>query len=180
MSNEFPENLHIDTENDSDLVRTLRAALRAKGEEVTRERRRAETAEKQSRSSTLADILREKGVSPKVAAFVPADVEPTADAIGAWLEEFGDVFGVQKDDGQNQQVSEQTGGNAGGDDESGEPTGGLSAEGAAAFAAAQQTEAGGQSAAVIGLDKVARVMQEVRGLDPQLAMQKLKEEGLVA
>ena len=46
------------------------------------------------RKQSVAELLTAKGVNPKVSALIPADVEPTEAGIGAWLAEFGDVFGV--------------------------------------------------------------------------------------
>jgi hypothetical protein len=38
--------------------------------------------------------LASRGVNPKVAAFVPSDIEASEDAIAAWLDSNADVFGV--------------------------------------------------------------------------------------
>lgn len=45
---------------------------------------------KEARKATVTSALQERGLSPKIAAFVPSDVE--ADGIASWLDEFGDVF----------------------------------------------------------------------------------------
>jgi hypothetical protein len=85
-----------DNENDTELVRTLRNALRtAEKERKDLQKDLAERA-KSDRTRTLADVLREKGVSEKVAKLYPSDAEPTAEAVDAWLSEYGDVFGIEQ------------------------------------------------------------------------------------
>jgi len=49
---------------------------------------------KEQRGATVKSVLEAAGVNPKVAGFVPADIEPTREAIGAWLTEYGDIFGA--------------------------------------------------------------------------------------
>lgn len=46
----------------------------------------------QSRTRTVKDVLEAKGVNPKIAAFIPADVD-APEKIAAWLDEYADVFG---------------------------------------------------------------------------------------
>ena len=50
---------------------------------------------KTQRERIIKDTFAQKGVNAKIAAFVPADLEASEDAISGWLEEYGDVFGVQ-------------------------------------------------------------------------------------
>jgi predicted ribosome quality control (RQC) complex YloA/Tae2 family protein len=47
-----------------------------------------------TRGMTLKEILKGAGVPEKVASLVPGNVEPTADAVGEWLKEYGDIFGA--------------------------------------------------------------------------------------
>jgi len=44
------------------------------------------------RKANLNQILQDNGFSPKVANFMPTDLELTEDAIKSWLDENGDVF----------------------------------------------------------------------------------------
>ena len=78
-------------ESDTDLVKKLRKALKA-------EQRRAKELEsnlgelsKAQRERILKDVFSSKGVNPKVAAFVPADLEASEDAITGWLENNADI-----------------------------------------------------------------------------------------
>lgn len=52
---------------------------------------------------TLESVLKEKGAKPQLAKFMK-DVEPTEEAVSAWLAENGELFGYQpKADGDNGQ-----------------------------------------------------------------------------
>jgi hypothetical protein len=45
------------------------------------------------RESTISQVLNEKGVNPKVAKFIPGDIELSADSISEWLNDNGELFG---------------------------------------------------------------------------------------
>lgn len=57
---------------------------------------RDETAvlRKQVRESNIASVLTSRNVPAKVAKLIPADIEPSTEAIEKWLTDFGDVFSV--------------------------------------------------------------------------------------
>lgn len=100
------ENEDFETE-DSNLVSNLRKQLR----EAKRERDElAETVSKltvETRSTKLADLLKSKELSPKLAKFFPADDEVTPEAVDAWVKENADVFGIStKDDKADEQSAE--------------------------------------------------------------------------
>jgi hypothetical protein len=48
----------------------------------------------QTRQRTVKDVLQAKGINPKIATFIPQDIETSEEAINGWLSEHGDVFGV--------------------------------------------------------------------------------------
>jgi hypothetical protein len=79
--------------SDSQLVKELRKQLKAE----KRKNKELETSygevTKAQKERILKDVLSSKGVSPKIAQFIPADIEASEDAINAWLESNGDVFG---------------------------------------------------------------------------------------
>ena len=89
-------------DNDSNLVKKLRSKideLAARAKELETENQSLKgSARKQSLSSALAA----RGYPAKIAAFIPADLDPTDEAIDEWLSEYGDVFG-----GANQVQQEQ-------------------------------------------------------------------------
>ena len=80
-------------ESDTDLVKKLRKALKAE----QRKNKDLETSygelTKAQKERILKDALASRGVNPKVAAFVPSDIEASEDAIAAWLDNNADVFG---------------------------------------------------------------------------------------
>ena len=47
------------------------------------------------RSRSVKEVLASKGVSDKIAKFIPGDIE-THEQVDAWLTENADVFGFQK------------------------------------------------------------------------------------
>lgn len=80
-------------ESDSDLVKRLRKQLKA-------EQRRNKDLEtsygeltKAQKERILKDVLTSKGVNQKIAQFIPSDIEASEDAINAWLDANGEVFG---------------------------------------------------------------------------------------
>jgi hypothetical protein len=80
-------------ESDTDLVKKLRKALKVE----QRKNKELETSyseiTKAQKERILKDVLASKGVSPKIAQFIPADIEASEDAISTWLDNNGDVFG---------------------------------------------------------------------------------------
>jgi uncharacterized protein YdiU (UPF0061 family) len=48
----------------------------------------------EARKRTVRDVLSDRGLNPKIAAFIPESIDPTNEAITAWVDEYGDVFGV--------------------------------------------------------------------------------------
>ena len=80
---------------DNNAMRQLRRALKA--EQAKNKEFEAKLAELSTanRGRAIQDVLAGKGLTnPKIAKLIPADIDPTAEAVGAWLEEYGDVFGV--------------------------------------------------------------------------------------
>lgn len=79
-------------ESESGLPKKLRAKideLSSKLKELSEENAALKTSQ---RKADLNQILQDNGFSPKVANFMPTDLELNADAIKAWLDENGDVF----------------------------------------------------------------------------------------
>lgn len=84
-----------ESDNDSDLVRTLRSAIKTLKQENKQNAEALSSLRKENRTRTLADVLKDKGVSEKAAKLFPADTEPTAEAVDEWLGEYGDLFGIE-------------------------------------------------------------------------------------
>lgn len=100
MSNKYQDwdDEDDDFEGDVDntnLVRQLRKALKAKEAELKKFESELGDLRSAQRTSTIQSVLSEKGVSPKVAKFIPADIDATPEAIEAWVSENADIFGIQ-------------------------------------------------------------------------------------
>jgi hypothetical protein len=91
--------------NSNDVLKKVRRAERAKEKRIKELESELESLRKFQRESTVSKVLSEKGVNPKIAAFIPQDLEPTADAVSSWLEQYGDVFGVVKQEAPSVNVN---------------------------------------------------------------------------
>jgi len=81
-------------DTDTDLVKKLRKALKAEQRRTKELETNYSELTKAQKERILKDALASRGVNPKVAAFVPSDIEASEDAIAAWLDSNADVFGV--------------------------------------------------------------------------------------
>lgn len=91
----------------SDLVKKLRAKIDEMSK-FAKELEKENTSLKASeRKRSVASVLESKGYNPKIAAFIPSDLDPTEDNLAEWLTEYGDVFGgpVQGQEGEATQAS---------------------------------------------------------------------------
>lgn len=101
MSNNFEdwdddEELVEEKPQGTDLVKKLRQADRAKEKRIKELETELTGLRSVQREATIKSVLESKGVSPKVAKFIPQDVEISAEAIDSWIEENADVFGLVK------------------------------------------------------------------------------------
>lgn len=82
-----------ETTNDSGInqLRKVNRALEKRAKELEQELLGLKT---QTRQRTVKDVLQAKGLNPKIAAFVPADLDTSEEAINNWINEYGDVFGA--------------------------------------------------------------------------------------
>jgi hypothetical protein len=82
-------------DSDTDLVKKLRKDLKV----AQRKNKELESSlgelTKSQRERVLKDVFTSRGVNPKVAAFVPNDLDASEEAISQWIENNADVFGVQ-------------------------------------------------------------------------------------
>ena len=80
---------------DTDLVKKLRKALKAEQKRNKELESTLGDLTKSQKERILKDALASRGVNPKIAQFIPSDIEASEDAIGAWLDSNGDVFGYK-------------------------------------------------------------------------------------
>jgi hypothetical protein len=109
MSNYEYEDDDDDYTNDSsnDLVKQLRKAAKQKDKELQELRSQFEGLNKAQRERAIKDTLAARGVNQKIASFIPSDIDPTEESLSKWLDENGDVFGIQSQE-SNQNVVDPT------------------------------------------------------------------------
>ena len=102
MSNYEYEDDDDDYTNDSsnDLVKQLRKAAKQKDKELQELRSQFENLSKGQRERAIKDVLASRGVNSKIASFIPQDIDPTEESLSKWLDDNGDVFGIES--GQTQ------------------------------------------------------------------------------
>jgi hypothetical protein len=90
------------TTNDSsnDLVKQLRKASKQKDKENQELRAQLDSLSKGQRERAIKDLLATRGVNSKIASFIPQDIDPTEESLSKWLDDNGDVFGIES--GQTQ------------------------------------------------------------------------------
>ena len=87
----------------NDLVKQLRKASKQKDKELQELRSQFDSLSKGQRDRTIKDALASRGINPKIASFIPQDIDPTEESVSKWLEDYADVFGI--DLGQNQSTN---------------------------------------------------------------------------
>lgn len=89
-----------------DVLKKVRRAERAKDKQLKELQAELESLRRFQREATISQVLAEKGVNPKVAKFIPADIEMSSDSIGNWLTDNGELFGVAAPVQQSAEQSE--------------------------------------------------------------------------
>lgn len=88
-------------ENNNDLVRQLRKAQRAADKRAKDLESELLSLRSAQRENVIKSVLESKGLNPKVAKFIPADIETTDESINQWINEYGDVFGLAPQQNQS-------------------------------------------------------------------------------
>lgn len=107
MADNINDGIDADDTDDTKPKNGLRTQLEAALEAKKALEQELASLKGQVRERTVSDVLQAKGVNPKVAKFIPSDVEG-ADAIGTWLTENADIFGFKVSD---EVAAEATGSN---------------------------------------------------------------------
>ena len=104
MSNyDYEDDDDFDTNDSSnDLVKQLRKASKQKDKELNELRSQFESLSKGQRERTIKDALTSRGINPKIASFIPQDIDPTEESVSKWLEDYADVFGIETSQTQAQ------------------------------------------------------------------------------
>jgi hypothetical protein len=92
-------------DSDTDLVRKLRKDLKQAQKRNKELEGSLGELSKSQRERIIKDAFASKGVNPKIASFVPQDIDASEEAINAWLDNYADVFGIKIE--EKQAVSQQ-------------------------------------------------------------------------
>lgn len=92
-------NYYADDEEDDDTTTDVVGQLRKVNRSLEKRAKELEQElsglKSQTRQRTVKDVLQAKGLNPKIAALIPQDIEPSDEALLKWVDEYGDVFGIQ-------------------------------------------------------------------------------------
>jgi hypothetical protein len=88
-----------DIEDDSDysgtdLVKKLRKQVDNLSKQLKERDDQIAEFETYSHEASVGEILESFGLNPRIATFIPSEVEADEDAIAEWLNEYGDAFGI--------------------------------------------------------------------------------------
>lgn len=96
----------LDEDDDDNVLKKVRKAERAKDKRIRELEAQLSELNNFKRTNSLTSILSEKGVNPKIAKFIPADMEITDESVLSWLNENGELFGVAVKPSQNQESND--------------------------------------------------------------------------
>jgi len=106
MSNyDYEDDDDFTEDTSNDLVKQLRKASKQKDKELNELRSQFESLSKGQRDRTIKDALASRGINPKIASFIPQDIDPTEESVSKWLEDYADVFGIETSQTQTPNVS---------------------------------------------------------------------------
>jgi hypothetical protein len=92
-------------DSSNDLVKQLRKASKQKDKELNELRSQFESLSKGQRERSIKDALASRGINPKIASFIPQDIDPTEESVSKWLEDYADVFGIEVSQTQTPNVN---------------------------------------------------------------------------
>jgi hypothetical protein len=87
----------IEDEDDysgTDLVKKLRKQVDQLSKQLKERDNMIEEFQTYSHEAEIGEILEAFGLNPRIATFIPSDIEADPDAVAEWLEEYGDAFGI--------------------------------------------------------------------------------------
>ena len=78
----------------TDLVKKLRKQIDSLTKQVKERDDAIAEFQTYSHEAAVGEVLESFGLSPRIAAFIPSDVEADEESVAEWLEEYGDAFGI--------------------------------------------------------------------------------------
>ena len=79
----------------TDLVKKLRKQIDALQKQVKERDDILGEITAQSHEASIGEILESFGLNPRIAQFIPDEVEADEDAVAEWLNEYGEAFGIE-------------------------------------------------------------------------------------
>lgn len=79
----------------TDLVKKLRKQIDALQKQVKERDEILAEYTTLSHESSVGEILEQFGLNPRIAQFIPDEVEADPDAVAEWLNEYGEAFGIE-------------------------------------------------------------------------------------
>ena len=84
-----------DAGSGTDLVKKLRKQVDALSKQLKERDEILAEYTTLSHEASVGEILESFGLNPRIAQFIPDDVEVDEDAVAEWLNEYGDAFGIE-------------------------------------------------------------------------------------
>jgi hypothetical protein len=78
----------------TDLVKKLRKQVDQLSKQLKERDSQLEEYQTYSHEAAIGEVLESFGLNPRIAAFIPSDIEADEDAVAEWLNEYGDAFGI--------------------------------------------------------------------------------------
>lgn len=94
MSNEELYEDDFDNEYETDPIKQLRKANKAKEKQLKEIQEELNNLRKEKRERTISEVLTARGLNPKIASFIPQDIDLTEESLSQWVEGYADVFGA--------------------------------------------------------------------------------------
>jgi hypothetical protein len=81
-------------QSESDLLKQLRKELKSKSKMLSEMEGQLSSIKTEQRQNVIKSVLESKGVSPKIAKFIPQDIDASPEALDTWIQDNADVFGL--------------------------------------------------------------------------------------
>jgi hypothetical protein len=81
-------------QSESDLLKQLCKELKNKSKMLSEMEGQLSSIKTEQRQNVIKSVLESKGVSPKIAKFIPADIDASTEAVDNWISDNADVFGL--------------------------------------------------------------------------------------
>lgn len=91
ITDEYDDDIPAET----DLLKQLRKLEKEQSRRIKELEQQLGSYKVAERESTVQFVLESMGVNPKIAKFIPQDIEVNSETVENWVKENADVFGIQ-------------------------------------------------------------------------------------